>query len=58
MSSIATSLYSLGAALGNLVASLIVSIVDDVTSRDGKESWVSDNINKGHYDKYYWLLAK
>lgn len=57
MSSIAASLFSLGSAVGNLVASLILSIVDDITSRGGKESWVSDNINKGHYDKYYWLLA-
>ncbi|TKY48179.1 NRT1/ PTR FAMILY 1.2 [Spatholobus suberectus] len=57
MSSIAASLFSLGSAVGNLVASLIVNIVDNVTSRGGKESWVSDNINKGHYDKYYWLLA-
>ncbi|XP_061359340.1 protein NRT1/ PTR FAMILY 1.2-like [Gastrolobium bilobum] len=57
MSSIAASLFSLGSAVGNLVASFLVSIVDNITSRGGKESWVSDNINKGHYDKYYWLLA-
>ncbi|RDX63115.1 Protein NRT1/ PTR FAMILY 1.2 [Mucuna pruriens] len=57
MSSIATSLFGLGTAVGNLVASLIVTIVDNVTSRGGKESWVSDNINRAHYDNYYWLLA-
>ena len=57
MSSIAASLFSLGNAVGTLVASLIFSIVDNITSRGGKESWVADNINKGHYDKYYWLLA-
>ncbi|BAT96574.1 hypothetical protein LR48_Vigan345s000700 [Vigna angularis] len=53
MSSIAASLFSLGSVVGNLVASLILSIVDDITSKGGKQSWVSDNINKGHYDKYY-----
>jgi len=57
MSSIAASLFTLGSAFGNLLASLIVSIVDDITSRGGKESWVSDNVNKGRYDKYYWLLT-
>lgn len=57
MSSIAASLFSLGSAVGNLVATLIFSTVDDITSRGGKVSWVSDNINKGHYDKYYWLLT-
>ncbi|MED6140100.1 hypothetical protein PIB30_089929 [Stylosanthes scabra] len=57
MSSIAAALYSLGSAIGNLIASLIFSIVDNITSKGGKESWVSDNINKAHYDKYYWVLA-
>jgi peptide/histidine transporter 3/4 len=29
---------------------LILSFVDNVTKGKGKESWVSSNINKGHYD--------
>lgn len=57
MTSIAVALFSLGMAVGNLVASLIIGIVDDVTRRGGKVSWVSDNLNKGHYDYYYWLLS-
>lgn len=57
MSSIAAALFGLGMAVANLLASAIVSIVDGLTSRGGKESWVSNNINKGHYDYYYWLLA-
>ncbi|KAI9107920.1 hypothetical protein K1719_021256 [Acacia pycnantha] len=57
MSSIAASLYVLGYAVGNLVATVIFSTVDDITSRGGKESWVSDNINRGRYDKYYWVLV-
>ncbi|KAJ4824008.1 hypothetical protein Tsubulata_033107 [Turnera subulata] len=57
MSSIAAALFGLGMAVANLLASLIVSMVDHITSRGGKESWVSSNINKGHYDSYYWLLA-
>ncbi|XP_041016347.1 protein NRT1/ PTR FAMILY 1.2-like [Juglans microcarpa x Juglans regia] len=57
MSSIATSLFGLGMAVASLLASLILSTVDDLSSRGGKESWVSNNINKGHYDYYYWLLA-
>lgn len=57
MSSIAAALFGLGMAVANLLASAILSAVDKLTSRGGKESWVSDNINKGHYDNYYWLLA-
>ncbi|XP_054782188.1 protein NRT1/ PTR FAMILY 1.2-like [Prosopis cineraria] len=57
MSSIGSSLYSLGMGLGNLMASLILSIVDGVTSRGGRQSWVGRNLNKGHYDWYFWVLA-
>lgn len=57
MSSIASSLFGLGMAVANLLASLILSTVDDVSKRGGKESWTSTNINKGHYESYYWLLA-
>ncbi|GMH15980.1 hypothetical protein Nepgr_017821 [Nepenthes gracilis] len=57
MSSIATSLFGLGMAVANLLASIVLSTVDNITSRGGKESWVSSNINKGRYDYYYWLLA-
>jgi len=57
MSSIASCLFGLGMAAGNFLSSLIFSTVEHVTSRGGKEGWVLDNINKGRYDKYYWLLA-
>ncbi|XVF24951.1 hypothetical protein REPUB_Repub13aG0172000 [Reevesia pubescens] len=57
MSSIAAALFGLGMAVANLLASVVVSIIDDVTSRGRKESWVSSNINKGRIDNYYWVLA-
>ncbi|XP_057969260.1 protein NRT1/ PTR FAMILY 1.2-like [Malania oleifera] len=57
MSSIASSLFGLGMAVANLLASVILSTVDNATNRGGKESWVSININRGHYENYYWLLA-
>ncbi|KAJ8539290.1 hypothetical protein K7X08_013542 [Anisodus acutangulus] len=57
MSSIATAMFGLGMAVANLLASVILSNVDNLTKGEGKESWVSSNINKGHYENYYWLLA-
>ncbi|KAK5843036.1 protein NRT1/ PTR FAMILY 1.2-like [Gossypium arboreum] len=57
MSSIAAALFGLGLAVANLLASVVVSIIDDITSRGGKESWVSSNINKGRIDSYYWVLT-
>ncbi|KAK7850275.1 protein nrt1/ ptr family 1.2 [Quercus suber] len=56
MSSIATTLFGLGMSVASLVASSILNTVDNVTKKGG-ESWVSSNINKAHYDYYYWLLT-
>lgn len=57
MGSIAVALFALGMAFGNLLGSLIVEIVDKVSKHGGKESWVGNNLNKGHYDYYYWVLS-
>ncbi|XP_065868202.1 protein NRT1/ PTR FAMILY 1.2 [Euphorbia lathyris] len=57
MSSIAGALFGLGMAVASLLASVILNAVDDITSKGGKDGWVPDNINKGHYDNYYWLFA-
>ncbi|GMI88503.1 nitrate transporter 1.12 [Hibiscus trionum] len=56
MLTVAANIYGLGQSIASLVASFITSTVDNVTKRGG-ESWVSRNINKGHYDYYYCLLV-
>ncbi|XP_058766016.1 protein NRT1/ PTR FAMILY 1.1-like isoform X1 [Vicia villosa] len=57
MSSVAVSLPGLGMAAGNLVSSFVFSTIENVTSRGGKKGWICDDINEGHFDKYYWVLA-
>ncbi|XP_071916754.1 protein NRT1/ PTR FAMILY 1.2-like isoform X4 [Coffea arabica] len=57
MSSMASTLCGVGISLGCLVASFIMSTIDDFTKRGGGESWISTNINKGHYDYYFWVLS-
>ncbi|XP_019197050.1 PREDICTED: protein NRT1/ PTR FAMILY 1.2-like [Ipomoea nil] len=57
MSSIASSLYVLSMAFANLLSSFIMSVINRLTARDGEESWISSNINKGHYDYFYWVLS-
>ncbi|KAE8677825.1 tocopherol cyclase [Hibiscus syriacus] len=56
MSAIAAGMNGLGLSIASLVASFITSAVDNITKRGG-ESWVSRNMNRGHYDYYYCLLA-
>ncbi|CAL5438367.1 unnamed protein product [Camellia sinensis] len=57
MSSIGIALFTLGMGVRNLLGSLIVSILAHATKRSGNVSWVSNNLNRGHYDYYYWILT-
>ncbi|KAL6528624.1 hypothetical protein OROMI_029269 [Orobanche minor] len=44
-------------ALGNYLSTLLVTVVTDVTTRNGELGWIPDNLNRGHLDYFYWLLA-
>ncbi|KAK9139690.1 hypothetical protein Scep_009371 [Stephania cephalantha] len=55
MSSIAMALFTLETAFSGLLGSLIVNVVNSVTSNGGKVSWLASDINEGRYDYYYAL---
>ncbi|XP_059433278.1 protein NRT1/ PTR FAMILY 1.2-like [Corylus avellana] len=57
MSSIALALFTLGLAVANLLGSLLVKIVDGVTKKRGKNSWLSSNLNEGRLDYFFWLIT-
>lgn len=58
MWSIATSLCSVEISVANMLASFLMTTIDDVTKRgDEHESWVSSNLDKGHFDYYFWALS-
>jgi len=57
MASVSSALSGLAMAAGNLMSSFVFSTIENTTSIGGKEGWISDNINKGRFDKYYWVLV-
>ncbi|CAI0408986.1 unnamed protein product [Linum tenue] len=58
MASISTTLYLMGLSMASVVAGFVLSGVETLTrGGSGEESWIGGNINKGHYDYYYWLVA-
>ncbi|KAI8560668.1 hypothetical protein RHMOL_Rhmol04G0275100 [Rhododendron molle] len=57
MRSLCSALSLTTAALGNYLSTLLVTVVTNVTTRNGKLGWIPDNLNKGHLDYFYWLLA-
>lgn len=44
-------------ALGNYLSSLLVTIVTSISTKNGRLGWIPDNLNRGHLDYFYWLLA-
>ncbi|KAJ6801098.1 protein NRT1/ PTR FAMILY 7.3-like [Iris pallida] len=44
-------------SLGNYVSSMIVSIVTKITEAEDRPGWIPGNLNRGHMDRFYFLLA-
>ncbi|KAG6493792.1 hypothetical protein ZIOFF_048795 [Zingiber officinale] len=57
MRSLCSALWLLTIALGNYLSSFIVTVVASITTRGGQIGWIPDNLNEGHLDYYFWLLA-
>ncbi|PIA59280.1 hypothetical protein AQUCO_00400285v1 [Aquilegia coerulea] len=57
MRSLCSALSLTTVALGNYLSSLLVTIVTDVTTRNGKLGWIPDNLNRGHVHYFFFLLA-
>ncbi|CAK9314030.1 unnamed protein product [Citrullus colocynthis] len=43
--------------MGNILSSLLISLIDSATKANGHRSWFSNNLNKAHLDYFYLLLA-
>ncbi|KAJ0971040.1 hypothetical protein J5N97_018999 [Dioscorea zingiberensis] len=43
--------------LGSYLCSFIVSIVMEVTTKGGRPGWIPANLNDGHLDRFFFLMA-
>ncbi|KAL9673528.1 hypothetical protein QQ045_029787 [Rhodiola kirilowii] len=57
LKSFGSALCMTSISLGNYVSSLLVTIVMRISARDGMPGWIPGNLNKGHLDRFYFLLA-
>ncbi|KAG6389299.1 hypothetical protein SASPL_150766 [Salvia splendens] len=57
MKTMSTGLFLTTLSLGFFVSSFLVSVVKKVTSSNGGQGWLADNINYGRLDCFYGLLA-
>ncbi|KAK9699215.1 hypothetical protein RND81_08G160500 [Saponaria officinalis] len=57
MRSVCSAISLTTVALGNYLSSLLVTIVTSATTKNGNLGWIPDNLNRGHLDYFYWVLA-
>ncbi|KAF7839443.1 protein NRT1/ PTR FAMILY 6.1 [Senna tora] len=59
MKSLGSAYAALAGGLGCFVATMLNSIINSVTEnpKKGQPSWLSQNINTGRFDYFYWLLT-
>jgi peptide/histidine transporter 3/4 len=57
MKSTCTSLSLLTIALGSYMSSFIYAIVAAFTAAADSPGWISDNLNQGHLDYFFWTMA-
>ncbi|KAK4344851.1 hypothetical protein RND71_035027 [Anisodus tanguticus] len=57
LKSFGSALCMTSISLGNYVSSLLVSVVIKISTTDNMPGWIPGNLNKGHLDRFCFLLA-
>lgn len=55
--SFGSSLCMASISLGNYVSSLLVNMVMSITAKGEKPGWIPADLNAGHMDRFYFLIA-
>lgn len=55
--SFGSSLCMASISLGNFVSSMLVNMVMQITSKGDNPGWIPEDLNDGHMDRFYFLIA-
>lgn len=55
--SFGSSLCMASISLGNYVSSMLVFMVMGITAKGDKPGWIPEDLNNGHMDRFYFLIA-
>ncbi|XP_038975162.1 protein NRT1/ PTR FAMILY 7.3-like [Phoenix dactylifera] len=57
LKSFGSALYVASMSAGSYASSFLVTIVVEITGKGDQIGWISKNLDKGHMDRFYFLLA-
>ena len=57
MRSFCSAFVLLTGSMGSYVSSIILTLVSYITTQGGGPGWIPDNLNEGHLDRFFWLVA-
>ncbi|KAG7028705.1 Protein NRT1/ PTR FAMILY 7.3, partial [Cucurbita argyrosperma subsp. argyrosperma] len=57
LKSFGSALCMTSISFGNYVSSLLVTIVMKISTTDNMPGWIPGNLNRGHLDRFFFLLA-
>jgi len=57
MQSIGTALFASTLGIGNFISSFLLTVMTNITGREGHTEWILDNLNASRLYYYYALLA-
>ncbi|XP_004497406.1 protein NRT1/ PTR FAMILY 7.1-like isoform X1 [Cicer arietinum] len=57
LKSFGSSLCMASMSLGNYMSSMLVNVIMRITARGHDKGWIPDNLNTGHMDRFFFLLA-
>jgi dipeptide/tripeptide permease len=57
MRSLCSAFALVTVSLGSYLSSFILTLVSYFTTQGGQIGWIPDNLNEGHLDRFFWLIA-
>ncbi|VAI62446.1 unnamed protein product [Triticum turgidum subsp. durum] len=57
MKSMGAALAQLAISAGNYLNSAVLGVVASATGRGGAPGWIPDDLNEGHLDYFFWMMA-
>ncbi|EMS48282.1 Peptide transporter PTR2 [Triticum urartu] len=57
MKTVCTALGLLAVAAGGYLSSFLLTALQWATARGGGPGWIPDDLNEGHLDRFFWMMA-